>query len=405
MSDGGRFAVFSFVNDIRKLFNATIVFKVPPDEKQHVEALRQIWPEVDIRPFYSRNAIKNHAAKEKRNVLRKIVLPVIKFKHRQRAKRDAKRRAIRHQLYPFVPVERTFVDFLEQIFAQKKFDIVQTEYSNMLSLVHIIPATAKKVFFQHENRYAILQDYFNVHNDKSAYASYVVGTVKFTEMNLMNLYDRILVLNSSDEARLSEYIPAYKIQTMPTSVPETLIPKCTPSPKAARLVFMGSQNHQPNVDAVEWFAGEMLDKVLKQTGLPFYVTGKWKDSFRARYPKVKFTGFVDDIGSELEGGILVAPIRLGGGGIRIKILQAMACGIPVVATSLITDGITGIEQEKNIFIADTAAGFIKAISVLAGNDDIYSTVSKNAKELVETYYSEKNAFKIKEKIFYELLNN
>ncbi|MCH5599701.1 glycosyltransferase family 4 protein [Niabella ginsengisoli] len=243
-----------------------------------------------------------------------------------------------------------------------------------------------------------------MNDDNGLYASYVVNTARFTEISLMNQYDRILILNRNDQARLSEYIPIKKLQVMPTSVPESLIPNCKPTASAEKLVFMGSQEHHPNMDGVQWFSEEMLDQAVRQSGLELYVTGKWKDIFRHQHPRINFTGFVDNIGDVLQGGILIAPIRLGGGGIRIKILQAMACGVPVIATSLITNGMEGIVHGENIFIADTVEEFIAAITTLATNNNIYTTVSKNGMVLIEKYYGDKAAIKIKEKIFEELLS-
>lgn len=403
VSDGGRFGVFSFVNDIKKLFNVTLIFKVPCSEQGNVMALERLWPEVNILPFYTDSSIKTNVNQKKLSLYKKLVQPIRKAKYAKRAKKNTDNKPIAHGLYPFVPVERDFADFLGQLFSRKKFDVVQIEYSDLLSLVHLIPEHTKKVFFQHENRYAILEDYFEVNKDKGAYASYIVDTARFTEINLMNQYDRILLLNKKDRERLSKYIPEYKLQLMPTSVPQSLVPQCTPAKTATRLVFMGSQNHYPNADGVQWFAKEMLEGVHKQTGLKLFVTGTWTDAFKFQHPDLNFTGFVDDIAEVLQSGILVAPIRLGGGGIRIKLLQAMASGIPVVATSLITDGMEGIEHGYNIFIADTSEEFINAITILANDSGLYTAISKNARKTIQMYYAAETAIKIKEKIFGNLL--
>ncbi len=207
VSDGGRFGVFSFVSDIKKLFNVTLIFKVPASEQDNVTALEKLWPEVKILPFYTDRSIKTNIQKKKLSLYKKIVQPIRKAKYAKRAKNNTDNKPIAHSLYPFVPVEREFVDFLGQLFSRKKFDVVQIEYSDLLSLVHLIPEDTKKVFFQHENRYSILEDYFEVNEDKGAYASYIVDTARFTEINLMNRYDRVLLLNKKDCERLSKYIP------------------------------------------------------------------------------------------------------------------------------------------------------------------------------------------------------
>lgn len=407
VSDGGRFGVFGQINDLRKFYNVTLIFKVAITEKPHVDTLQTMWPEVEILPVYSEDVMANHASKRKTSFFEKISRVVRKVKKRKKENRSRGGGVSNpHRQYPFLPVDRLIVDFLEALFLKRKFDIIQVEYSDLLPLIHSLPHSAKTVFFQHENRYLILQDYFRLYNDKSLYASHVIDTVKFTELNLMNLYDRVLVLNQNDFAELQEGVQESKLRLWPTAVPDMFYEgpaNLRQQTKAEKIVFLGSQGHPPNEDGLKWFVEGMYPSVLKQTGMKLYATGIWDEGFMKSYPEVVFTGFLPDLTDLLYGAILISPIRLGGGGIRIKILQSMAMGVPVVTTLLACDGMQGIEHGKNIFIAAQEADFISVLLELAVKDGLYASVSNNAKAFIQDYHSERITSRIRQKVYNELL--
>ncbi|MCH5599702.1 hypothetical protein [Niabella ginsengisoli] len=88
VSDGGRFGVFSFVNDIRNFFDVTLVFKVPRSEEQNVTELKKLWPDVDVQPVYTNNSIKSNAVEQKVPLYKKLVLPIRILKYKRRAKKE-----------------------------------------------------------------------------------------------------------------------------------------------------------------------------------------------------------------------------------------------------------------------------------------------------------------------------
>src|SRR6185436_599841 len=103
--------------------------------------------------------------------------------------------------------------------------------------------------------------------------------------------------------------------------------------------FVGTYSHTPNVDAAMWLVSEIFPLVLKQrpdAGL--LLIGKYApEALRGmaeRFPQVKVLGFVDDIGAQLStASCFIAPLRFGGG-VKIKLLHAIAAGIPVVTTRI-----------------------------------------------------------------------
>ncbi len=162
-----------------------------------------------------------------------------------------------------------------------------------------------------------------------------------------------------------------------------------------RLLFVGSFNHRPNKLAAEFLVDTMWPEVVR--ALPesrLILAGRGSRAFlRQRGGQTKWTGkgidavgFVDDL-TELfrESHLFVAPLPEGGG-IKIKILEAMARGIPVVTTPVGAEGITGPEDDA-IVIAPFDDQF--ATAVLAAAHDTAGSQNRalRARKLMEDRFS------------------
>ena len=100
---------------------------------------------------------------------------------------------------------------------------------------------------------------------------------------------------------------------------------------------------------------------------------------------VEFTGYVEDIRTVLSrSAVCVVPLREGGGS-RLKILEAMAAGVPVVSTSV---GVEGIEAEsgRHLLVADTPSDLADAVERVLSDHELASRLSREARDLVERRY-------------------
>lgn len=145
-------------------------------------------------------------------------------------------------------------------------------------------------------------------------------------------------------------------------------PAAAPAPAAPYLVFTGAMDYRANVDAVVWFVDEVYPRVRAQcpeAGLRIVGSNPAPAVRRlAERPGVVVTGRVADIRPHLRGAALaVAPLRVARG-IQNKVLEALACGIPVVATSAAAQGIEG---EPPLCVADEPAAFAAAVVRLLGD--------------------------------------
>jgi polysaccharide biosynthesis protein PslH len=156
------------------------------------------------------------------------------------------------------------------------------------------------------------------------------------------------------------------------------------------LLYAGSFGYIANYEAMQWFTGQVFGHIAGHENLRVRVTGKTAGrdltSLRQACPQIEFTGFVDDIRPYFaESGLCIVPI-LSGGSTRLKIVEAMALGTPVVSTSTGAEGLA-VKHEENILLADTPADFARQIERLTRDRDLWTRLSLAGRRLVEERYS------------------
>lgn len=159
--------------------------------------------------------------------------------------------------------------------------------------------------------------------------------------------------------------------------------------KPRSLLYLGSMDWKPNEDAVIWFIEKVYEKLLIQfPDLKFYIVGK-NPSARLKAmanENIIITGRVDDVRPYIkETSISVIPIRVGGG-MRVKILELMASGKPIVTSTIGAEGIC-YTRNKDIMIADTENEFISVLSELLNNPERLKKIGENARITVVNHYS------------------
>ena len=151
------------------------------------------------------------------------------------------------------------------------------------------------------------------------------------------------------------------------------------------MLFVGSFQHVPNVQALNWFANEVLPRVLAQRpNAMFVVVGSNLPeglTYLADHPNVRLTGRVPDIREPLERyAVFVCPI-LSGSGVRVKLLEAFATGIPVISTMIGAEGLT-TESGGICELADSPQDFANATVKLLADREYASVLASRAREMV-----------------------
>lgn len=166
------------------------------------------------------------------------------------------------------------------------------------------------------------------------------------------------------------------------------------APVSGRLLYNGALSYGPNREAVLWFVREMLPRLAERSpDAHLVVTGRTDDVDEetrnalgvAANGQVHLTGFLPDLRPALDAAqICVVPLRAGGG-TRLKILEAFAAGLPVVAT---TRGAAGIEAQhaRHLLLADTPDDFVASVTRLLQRPDEAASLAREARRLVEERY-------------------
>lgn len=156
------------------------------------------------------------------------------------------------------------------------------------------------------------------------------------------------------------------------------------------LLYAGSFGYIANYEAMQWFTRDVFQHIANQLTVKVCVTGNTAGRdltpLQEACPTIEFTGFVDDIRPYFaQSGICIVPI-LSGGSTRLKIIEAMAWGTPVVSTRIGAEGLA-VTHEENILLADTPADFARAIDRLIQDRELWQRIAQSGRQLVEECYS------------------
>ncbi|HZI88998.1 MAG TPA: glycosyltransferase, partial [Candidatus Polarisedimenticolia bacterium] len=154
------------------------------------------------------------------------------------------------------------------------------------------------------------------------------------------------------------------------------------------LVFVGMMDYFPNVDAVVWFAEEILPFIRAETpDIRFRVVGRnpakpVRDL--ARLPNVEILGGVPDVRPYVrEAAVSVAPFRIARG-LQNKVLEAMAMEVPVVGTPMAFQGIEAAEE--GLRVAEEPAAFARAVSDLLRDPATARALGRRGRAFVERHH-------------------
>lgn len=159
--------------------------------------------------------------------------------------------------------------------------------------------------------------------------------------------------------------------------------------QSTRLVFTGVLDYPPNVEGMVWFCNSILPKLRERIAIQLDIVGRRPNQTvkdLGKLDEVNLIGEVPDVRPYLHGAdIAISPLKLARG-IQNKVLEAMACGLPVVTTTQSAEGIDAIDGEE-IVIADRVDDWIEAVCKLA-NDPVKSrSLGRNARALVLGRYA------------------
>lgn len=185
------------------------------------------------------------------------------------------------------------------------------------------------------------------------------------EAQVCRQVDKVVVVSQADGEALRRLVPELQYVVVPNGVDTDYFQPAGPEKESdLDLVFTGKMDFRPNVDAILWFAQEVLPIITKEVPQArLTVVGRDPHPRLApvgSLPNVSLTGYVDDVRPFVgKASVYVVPLKVGGG-TRLKLLQAMAMGKAIVSTSLGCEGL-GLEPGRHLLIADDSTSFAEAV--------------------------------------------
>jgi glycosyltransferase involved in cell wall biosynthesis len=158
-----------------------------------------------------------------------------------------------------------------------------------------------------------------------------------------------------------------------------------------RILFLGAMHRPQNVESVRYFWETVWPSVRKEIQeAEFWVTGggipEALERELSRDGRVTMTGFVRQVEEMyMSASVFVAPI-LAGGGVIVKILDAMAAGVPVVTTTYGNEGIRA-QPGKEILVADNPGDFVSSIVKMLRDENLRKSVGSAGKRYVDKHFS------------------
>jgi sugar transferase (PEP-CTERM/EpsH1 system associated) len=224
------------------------------------------------------------------------------------------------------------------------------------------------------------------------FAKFNLWQLRRFQASVLNQVDVVLSVSKEDadftQARLTN--PATQVWIVPNGVDTERLQPLGTTERRNRIIFCGAMDVFMNIDAVNWFARRMFPRVREAVpDAEFWIVGRNPNSkvkALASLPGVRVIGQVEDVRPYYaEAKVAVAPFRYGGG-TKIKVLEAMALGVPVVATPI---GCQGIEvvPGKHLFNEESEEAFTERVVNLLRDDSLRLQMAIEARKLVEEHYS------------------
>jgi len=285
---------------------------------------------------------------------------------------------------------------LGRLLGEQDFDIVQVESIHLMNYVPII--------LRARQRAVVVCDWHNVESElmqryserepgrlRRAYAGRTARLMSEFEKRALREFDAHIVVSQRDAERLRDLNSEARIFVIENGVDTAFYSNLEVNDEslAHRIVFVGSMDYHANIDGAVNFAREVWPRLReRRTELVFTIVGKDpapEVRRLAQIPGVEVTGTVDDVRRFYREAIAaVVPLNVGGGS-RLKILEAMAAGVPVVSTTLGAEGLE-VQHDENILTADTNEQLVEAISSVVENEALRNDLSLAGRALVASRY-------------------
>ncbi|MCL2245612.1 MAG: glycosyltransferase family 4 protein [Lentimicrobiaceae bacterium] len=291
---------------------------------------------------------------------------------------------------------KKMVQKLETILLQEKFDVVILESIFVGSYMETLKkhTQARILLRVHNVEYLIWERLSQQVKKplKKAIYKYLAFSLKRFELSLFKKIDGYMPITEIDHRFFKEKFPALCSKVIPFAInlPDYPIKNHTIDENHISFFHLSSMNWQPNVEGMGWFLENVWKKIAEQNpNIRLVLAGKGNKAIFGdiNMPNVQVFDFVESAQQFInEYDIMIVPL-LSGSGMRIKIMEGMALGKPIITTALGAEGIE-ITDKENIFIANTPEEMVQTIIFCATHVRQCEEMGRNARKLIENKYTQ-----------------
>jgi glycosyltransferase involved in cell wall biosynthesis len=284
------------------------------------------------------------------------------------------------------------MDMVQELHAAQAFDIVIAGIFVMAPYALALPGVTH-VLEEHNSHSRWMYERYLAQTSAVGRLRCLVSWRKavYYESRVFSQFDLVTMVSEMDAEVSRALLPSGKppVKVFPNGVDCNELRPGRRQPDPDRLIFSGSLTYNVNYDAMVYFLTEVFDRIRVQwPAAQLHITGSTKGVDLSRLPlnsAVTLTGFVEDIHAEIaSAAVSIVPV-LSGGGTRLKVLEAMALGTPVVSTTKGAEGIDAIHGE-HLLLADDPDSFAAASLAVLSDPEVRQRLIRNAWRLVEERY-------------------
>lgn len=216
------------------------------------------------------------------------------------------------------------------------------------------------------------------------------------EGELARQFDHVVTVSPEDAQLMQDWFGLDAVTSVPTGVDADFY-HTGPEPHGQDVVFVGSLDWLPNIDGVQWFLDDVWPAIRKHCPqATFHVVGRRPGRRMLRMladrPDVRLWADVPDVRDHLwSAAVVVVPLRVGGG-TRLKIFEALACGKAVVSTAVGAEGL-GVTPDRHLVIASQANEMAEAVVRLLHDAPRRRRLGEAGRHIVVQQYSWQRAAK------------
>ena len=281
---------------------------------------------------------------------------------------------------------------IDRILKESDFDIVHFDTISLAPYASHFPDIPKVMDHHNIESHMMLRRAQQEKNIlKKAYYYQEAKKLLTYEKSVCPLFDLHITCSSLDSDRLRDINNSLSIKEVPNGVDVEYFQPMRTNELDNNLIFAGSLNWYPNIDAMLFFADEIWPQL--RTENPTVIMNVVGNSPHPRLIELAKSderflvhGFVDDVREYIsKSSIYVCPIR-DGGGTKLKVLDAFAMGMATVAHPVACEGIA-VKDGFNVLLAETPSEFVDKINYLLQHPDLRTRIGDNARETALKHYS------------------